>query len=170
MSKTETYEEWAKTLFTKEPANMKLSACGADPEVLVQSRLEKGKERLNNAIESLALLCEPVEPPKGELQYIHYFCGNSEIAADLKEREPQRSALYKSTVASIRAYANLSDELESAGYGPADIDEAVKRDRPDGWRGIRAREQVVKRALYDILQNSAEVERIFLIIKAQNEY
>jgi type I restriction enzyme, R subunit len=194
MSKTETYEEQAKTLFTKEPANMKLlvvvdklltgfdappctylyidksmqdhglfqaicrvnrldgddkdfgyivdykdlfkkvenaiavytseldhSASGADPEVLLQNRLKKGKERLDNALEALALLCEPVEPPKGELEHIHYFCGNTEVAADLQDREPQRVTLYKATVALIRAYANIADELEPAGYSSADI-------------------------------------------------
>ena len=189
MTKTETYEEKAKSLFTREPANMKLlvvvdklltgfdappctylyidksmqdhglfqaicrvnrldgedkdfgyivdykdlfkkvenaiavytseldhSAGGADPEVLLQDRLKKGKERLDNALEALALLCEAVEPPKGELEHIHYFCGNTEIPADLEEREPQRAALYKATVALVRAYANIADELESAGY------------------------------------------------------
>ena len=185
MTKTETYEEQAKALFIKEPANMKLlivvdklltgfdappctylyidksmqdhglfqaicrtnrldgedkdfgyivdykdlfkkvenaiavytseldhSAGGADPEVLLQDRLKKGKERLDDALEALALLCEPVEPPKGELEHIHYFCGNTEIPTDLKEREPQRAALYKATAALVRAYANIADELE----------------------------------------------------------
>jgi len=194
MTKTETYEEWAKALFTKEPSNMKLlvvvdklltgfdappctylyidksmqdhglfqaicrvnrldgedkdfgyivdykdlfkkvenaiavytseldrSAEGADPEVLLQDRLKKGKERLDNAVEALALLCEPVEPPKGELEHIHYFCGNTEIPSDLKDREPQRTALYKATVALVRAYANIADELDAAGYLAADI-------------------------------------------------
>jgi len=194
MTKTETYEEWAKTLFTKEPANMKLlvvvdklltgfdappctylyidksmqdhglfqaicrtnrldgedkdfgyivdykdlfkkvekaisvytseldrSAGGADPEVVMQDRLAKGKERLDTAVEALALLCEPVAPPKGELEHIHYFCGNTEIASDLAEREPQRAALYKATVALLRAYANIADELERAGYSGSDI-------------------------------------------------
>jgi hypothetical protein len=152
MTKTETYEEWAKDLFKKEPANMKLlvvvdklltgfdappctylyidksmqdhglfqaicrtnrldgddkdfgyiidykdlfkkvenaiavytseldhSSGGAAPEVLLQDRLKKGKERLDNALEVLALLCEPVEPPKGELEHIHYFCGNTKF-------------------------------------------------------------------------------------------
>jgi type I restriction enzyme R subunit len=138
MTKTETYEEWAKALFVEQPANMKLlivvdklltgfdappcsylyidksmqdhglfqaicrvnrldgedkdfgyivdykdlfkklenaisvytseldrSAGGVDPEVLLQDRLKKGKERLDNAIETLALLCEPVTPPQG---------------------------------------------------------------------------------------------------------
>ncbi len=194
MSKTETYEEWAKSLFTKEPANMKLlfvvdklltgfdappctylyidksmqdhglfqaicrvnrldgddkgfgyivdykdlfkkvenaiavytseldhSADGPDPEVLLQDRLKKGKERLDNVIEALALLYEPVEPPKGELEHIHYFCGNTEIPSDLQEREPQRVALYKATVALVRAYANVAGELEPAGYSSTDI-------------------------------------------------
>jgi type I restriction enzyme R subunit len=97
------------------------SAGGATPEVLMQNRLQKGRERLDAAIETLALLCEPVEPPKGALEYIRYFCGNTEIESDLKEREPQRAAFYKATIALIRAYANIADELESAGYAAADI-------------------------------------------------
>jgi type I restriction enzyme, R subunit len=95
------------------------SAGGPDPEVLLQDRLKKGRERLDAAIEQLALLCEPVEPPKGDLQYMHYFCGNTEIASDLKEREPQRTALYKGVVGLIRAYANIAEDLDAAGYDTA---------------------------------------------------
>ncbi len=50
------------------------------------------------------------------------------------------------------------------------IDDSVRRVRPDGWRGVQAREQVIKGALYDILRDAAEVERLFLVIKAQREY
>jgi type I restriction enzyme R subunit len=50
------------------------------------------------------------------------------------------------------------------------IDETVKQVRSDGWRGVQAREQVIKQALYTMLQDIAEVERIFLIITQQNEY
>jgi type I restriction enzyme R subunit len=194
MTKTEAYEERAKELFTKEPANMKIlvvvdklltgfdappctylyidkamqdhglfqaicrvnrldgddkefgyivdyknllpkvenamavytseldhSAPGVAPDVLLQNRLKKGRERLDETIEVVALLCEPVEPPKRELEYIHYFCGNTEVPTDLEEREPQRSALYKATVALLRAYASVADDLEGAGYSPADI-------------------------------------------------
>ena len=46
----------------------------------------------------------------------------------------------------------------------------MKQVRPDGWRGIQAREQVIKAALYGVLQNKDEVERIFLIIKQHTEY
>ena len=97
------------------------STGGADPEILLQDRLEKGRERLDNAIEVLALLCEPVQPPSGELEHIHYFCGNTELPTDLQEHEPQRMALYKATVALVRAYANLADDLEPAGYSSVDV-------------------------------------------------
>ncbi len=97
------------------------SAGGVDPEIMLQDRLSKGRERLDNALEAIAMLCEPVAPPKGELEHMHYFCGNTEIAEDLKAHEIQRAALYKATVALVRAYANISDELGKAGYSDADI-------------------------------------------------
>ena len=42
--------------------------------------------------------------------------------------------------------------------------------RHDGWRGVQAREQTIKQALYTVLGDAAEVERLFPIIKAQSEY
>jgi type I restriction enzyme R subunit len=97
------------------------SAGGVDPEILLQERLIKGRERLDDALEAVALICEPVEPPKGELEHIHYFCGNTEVPEELVEREPRRVALYKATVALVRAYANIADELEAAGYNAVEI-------------------------------------------------
>ena len=87
---------------------------------MLQDRLTKGKERLDNAVEALILLCEAVVPPKDELEHIHYFCGNAEIHSDLQEREPQRVALYRGTAAFVRAFANVSDEMQDAGYSAAD--------------------------------------------------
>ena len=97
------------------------SAGGSNSEVLLKDRLTIGKERLDNALEALDLLCEPVQPPKGELEHIHYFCGNTEIETDLQEREPQRVALYKATASLVRAYANIADEMEPAGYSGSDV-------------------------------------------------
>jgi type I restriction enzyme R subunit len=102
------------------------SAGGVDPDVMLQDRLSKGRERLGNALEAVALLCEPVLPPKGELEHIHYFCGNTEIPEDLKEHETQRAAFYKAMVALVRAYANISDDLGRAGYSDADIEHIKK--------------------------------------------
>ena len=98
------------------------SAGGSDPQVLLQDRLKKGRERLDDALEKLAILSEPVEPPKGELEHIHYFCGNTEIPTDLADREPQRAALYKAAATLVRAYANIADELQPAGYTSAQCD------------------------------------------------
>src|SRR6266568_6851717 len=123
---------------------------GASPEVLLQDRLKKGKERLDNAIETLALLCEPVQPPQGELEHIHYFCGNTEIADDLKLHEPQRAALYKATVALARAYANIADELEPAGYSSADV--ARIKERLDHYLNVR---EIIRKASGETLDLKA---------------
>ena len=97
-----------------------------DCEVLMQDRLKKGRERLDSALEQVALICEPVPPPKDKKSYYHYFCGNTEIEGELKEREPHRTSLYKATVAFIRAYANIADEMEAAGYFTSEI-EGIKK-------------------------------------------
>lgn len=39
----------------------------------------------------------------------------------MQEREPQRAALSKATASLVRAYANIANELEAAGYSGADI-------------------------------------------------
>jgi len=74
---------------------------------LLTNRLEKAKERLDTALETINAFCEPVELPKDSLAYIRYFCGSS---------DKQRVALYKHTVALIRAYANIANEMQAAGY------------------------------------------------------
>jgi type I restriction enzyme R subunit len=117
------------------------SAGGAAPEVLLEDRLKKGRKRLDQALEALDLLCEPVEPPKGELDYIHYFCGNTEVPSDLQEREPQRNALYKAAAALMRAYANIADELDRAGY--RDVDIARIKQQRDHYLNAR---EIVRRA------------------------
>ena len=98
-----------------------------DCDILLQDRLKMGRERLDNAMEELALLCEPVAPPKSKLDYQHYFCGNTEIPEDLKATEVRRTALYKATVALIRAYANIVADLEDAGYTTQEIEEIKKQ-------------------------------------------
>ncbi len=98
-----------------------------DVDVLLKDRLEKGRERLDNALEEIALLCEPVEPPKDSLAYIRYFCGNPENAEDLKANEAKRTALYKHTVSLIRAYSNIGAEMEEAGYSAQEIEYIKKR-------------------------------------------
>jgi len=113
------------TVYTSELDNS--DTIGGESDILMKDRLAKGRERLDNALEALALICEPVEPPKGELQHIHYFCGNSEIAEELSDRETLRAALYKGTAMLVRAYGGIAGELDAAGYSAADV-QRIKRD------------------------------------------
>lgn len=50
------------------------------------------------------------------------------------------------------------------------IDGAVKKVRPADWRRTQAKRLVVKQALWNILQDADEVERIFRIIERHEEY
>ena len=100
---------------------------GKDSEILMKDRLKEGREKLDNALEAHALICEPVEPPNGQHEHIQYFCGNTEIATDLQEREPQRSALYKATAGLVRSYACIADEMQKAGYSDSEIQHIQSR-------------------------------------------
>ncbi|MBI5251779.1 MAG: type I restriction endonuclease subunit R [Desulfomonile tiedjei] len=90
---------------------------------LLTDRLEKAKERLEEAREAVKALCEPVEPPKDTPAYLRYFCAKDTSDKDqLKDNEPKRVALYKLTASLLRAYADLANELEKAGYTPEESD------------------------------------------------
>lgn len=117
--------ENAVAVYTSELAYDDFEA--ADIDILLQDRLKAARERLDNSLEEITLLCEPVEPPKDTMAYIRYFCGNPEIVEELKAKEPQRTALYRKTVALIRAYANLEEELEDAGYTESEIKEIKEK-------------------------------------------
>jgi type I restriction enzyme R subunit len=84
---------------------------------VLENRLGKARERLEETLEAVRALCEPVEPPKGSRDYFRYFCAEESGNADqLKDNEPTRLSLYKHVVALVRAYANLATEMEKAGY------------------------------------------------------
>ncbi len=88
---------------------------------LLKDRLQQGRERLEEARESVKALCEPVEPPRDTAAYIRFFCGTDSADPEiLKEHEPRRVALYKLTAAFVRAYANVANEMAEAGYSVAE--------------------------------------------------
>lgn len=88
-----------------------------DVKELLTDRLEKAKERLEEVRESIKALCEPVEEPKNTEDYIHYFCAKDTTDKDaLVDNEAKRVALYKTTASFVRAYINLANEMEEAGY------------------------------------------------------
>jgi type I restriction enzyme R subunit len=88
-----------------------------DVEGLLKDRIEEARHDLDEALETVRLLCEPVAAPKGTLQYQHYFCATDEgNAAQLKANESKRVDLYKAVVTLVRAYSALANEMGKAGY------------------------------------------------------
>jgi len=63
-------------------------------------------------------------------------------------------------------YSNLGKDAELA----VRIDEKIKQVRPADWRGVPAREQEIKRAIYDIVGDATQTEAIFAIVFHQREY
>ena len=92
-----------------------------DIEGLLSDRLKKAKEDLDEALETIRALCEPVAPPRGTLQYQQYFCAaESGNAEQLKANEPKRVDLYKAVATVTRCYGNLANEMEDADYTAAE--------------------------------------------------
>ncbi|RLA17073.1 MAG: restriction endonuclease subunit R, partial [Gammaproteobacteria bacterium] len=88
---------------------------------LLTDRLEKAKERLELARETVKALCEPVMEPRDSLDYLHYFCAkDSSDKNELANNEPLRMTLYQVVSALIRAYSNLANEMLDAGYSEAE--------------------------------------------------
>ena len=94
---------------------------------LLASRLQKAKEVLDEALEGIRTLCEPVKAPKDTIDYIKYFCGeNAEDRDEVKKHEPKRLAFYKMVSHLVRAYSAIANEMEVAGYTKADADKILK--------------------------------------------
>ena len=78
------------------------------------------KDRLQQAkidLDAVRTLCEPVKMPRNQLDYQHYFCGESGASIEqISEKEALRLTLYQSVAKLIRAFTNLAGELTDAGY------------------------------------------------------
>ena len=93
-----------------------------DIEGLLKNRIESAKQDLDNALEMVRGLCEPVKYPKNTQDYYAYFCSADDASIDEKlEKEQLRVTLYKSVAKLLRAYANIANEMADCGYGAAEI-------------------------------------------------
>ncbi|MBP7084118.1 MAG: HsdR family type I site-specific deoxyribonuclease [Giesbergeria sp.] len=94
----------------------------ADVKGLLEDRVSKAREDLEDAREAVKALCEPVDPARDSVAYLRYFCAKeSGDAAQLKENEPKRLKLYKFTASLLRTYAAIASEMAEAGYSEKDI-------------------------------------------------
>lgn len=87
---------------------------------LLKDRLVQAKEDLDNSLETVRAICEPVKAPRDTKDFIHYFCGESGVDAagvELRsEQETLRLSLYTAVAKLLRSYANLANEMQQAGY------------------------------------------------------
>lgn len=88
---------------------------------LLKDRLQQARQDLDNALEMVRALCEPVKAPRHTEDYIHYFCGQSgSNAEELPEKEALRLTLYQCVAKLLRSFANIANEMADAGYSPAE--------------------------------------------------
>ncbi|WP_455423688.1 hypothetical protein [Chloracidobacterium validum] len=113
------------------------------------------------------LLAEIIAARKSKaIEYEAYLKRIAELVKKVEGGQAEGTPETLDTPGKRALYNNLAQNVDLA----LRIDDTVKNARPDGWRGVQSREQVIKSALYGVLQDVDEVERVFLIIKAQPEY
>lgn len=99
-----------------------------DVEGLLKDRTAEAKKYFETTLEELDELCEGVEYPREELDYIHYFCGESGANDELDEAYARiREKLYKLVSRLIRAYAELKPRMNDAGYSTAEQEKLEER-------------------------------------------
>ncbi|MCW7512110.1 type I restriction endonuclease subunit R [Leptospira levettii] len=108
--------ENAIEVYTSELASVETQSSHEDGSITVKDRLKTAREKLEEHLEALETLCEPVEPPKDSLAYRRYFCGNTEKPEDLEDTEFLRINLYKLTATFFRSFANIANEFEEANF------------------------------------------------------
>lgn len=99
----------------------------ADVTGLLKNRVQEAKKHLEELLESLRALCEPVKMPRSTLEYIKYFCFEHDGDVDeLEENKPKRLALYKFTASLLRAFTDVVGDLDECGYSTTQIAQIKK--------------------------------------------
>ena len=106
-----------------------------DVEGLLKGRLEEGRKALEAALERCDILSEPVLPPKGLDEYCDYFVardGDSQLREDF----------YQACIAAVRAWSDIAQETDEAGYTAAEA--AALKEKVRHYDMLR--EAIMKRA------------------------
>jgi len=133
-----------------------------------------------------ALLDEIIRMRKDRaIEYEGYLARIADVAKRVVAGKSDDTPQQLKTSGQLALYNNLKDRVVTnaaqepdALYGVTTktldtallLDTAIKAKRLDGWRGVVAREQLVKQAMFDVLKDIKEVNRLFPIVFAQKEY
>lgn len=126
-----------------------------DVSIQLKDRLKVAADRLEVALETVEALCENVPNKKSDLDFIKYFCGNTENPDDLKSNEYKRMALYKAIVEYIRAFANMTTDFEVAGYKEKEIKHF--KDRLDFYLNVREVIRIASNEIIDLKVYEADM-------------
>ena len=84
---------------------------------LLKNRVEQARLDLDDALETVRALCEPVMVPRHAQNFIHYFCGESGCNDDvLTEKEALRLTFYQAVAKLLRKFAGIANEMSEAGF------------------------------------------------------
>lgn len=84
-----------------------------DVQGLIKDKLDHGKEKLEQYLELIRALCEPVREPKDYEAYCEYFNGESPQEEKFRMR---RESFYRYTSSLLNAYMTIANEMVEAGY------------------------------------------------------
>ncbi len=125
---------------------------------LLTNRLDKARDRLEEAREAIKALCEPVLHPKALIDYLRYFCGDVANPDDLQLNEAKRVSLYKNVAALVRAYANLANEMAAAKYSTAETQTIKQEVEHYSW--VRAEIRQASADAVDMKQYEPAMRRL----------
>lgn len=129
-----------------------------DVQGLLTDRLQVARERLEDALEVMHQLCEPVAMPRNPEQYIHYFCGDTQDPEAIRATEQLRLTFYQSTVALIRAYNNVAAEMPAAGFTEAQA--ARIKQQVDHYTELRNTIKVASGDFIDLKRYEPEMRQL----------
>jgi type I restriction enzyme R subunit len=119
------------------------------------------------------------------VEYEEYLARIAEVVRKVSSGKADDTPKELKSAGQLALYSNLKGRVvlkairdsEAADIGEVKaleiallLDAEIKAQRPNGWRGVLAKEQMVKQVMYDVLKDVGEVERLFPIVFAQHEY
>ena len=105
---------------------------------------------------------------KGVIAYQELIAKYLELASHVTK--PEENSRYPESVRSSAAARALYDNCGENEELALKLHHAVLQSKQDGFRNHPVKENKIKRALYQILNDENEVERVYKIVVEQEEY
>ena len=84
--------------------------------------------------------------------------------------QPENNDSYPETIKNSKALQAIYDNVGEDEQLALRLHDAVMKSKMSGFRGDSIKENKIKKALFVILNDEAEVERVFRLVEKQEEY